>query len=1305
MVNNSTTLHKNNNSYYLTENIKCSVHTDSSYDSSIKSYVSSKYTDTNKKNIIHNKRVNLNIKSKIDNKQALAVKKVGKIFRLMWKSDNKFYISEYDEDGNEIKNIGEELDIHELRMQEKIFNKQFLPNIIPAKLTKDIYGKYSVQYNGDVINLVTRSNVNDLKCLEAIKINKKFRIIWKKDDKFYFNEYDQNGNEIKMIDKEMGPKLLKKHKTLFKLDLNGNNVTETTTTKNEEKITEFTTMKKQEQIEENISKNAKKISKIKKNTGKLVSKFSSLESGMKRSISDSLISSCIYVSGSINKEYNGRYVKQDTLKNGYVFYMKGYRTKTRRYIYSIISSSHNNSRIWVFTKKLKLNEYDGYFVTGNGSTPVESFKLLSDIFFKKHKKDDFIKSSNCLVEHKTLQDDIEKSIRLASLNDLEIDELKISTGGGGATSLDELSDVSVSLNKITFGDTNTTAILPASNNGADLGSSSYQFKNLYIDSVAYLDAIGFGDTAMTLPTADGGENQVLKTDGSGTLSWDTVTAESGGDVTAASNFVADNRIIRSNGTGKGVQHTGITIDDSNNVSGMGTLGCGAITVQTGIVPDAQDEAYLGTSSLQFSDLFLADAAVISFGDTNEIKLTHIRDQGLTLKHEAGGNVKPIVLTLATGETDISTNDVIGRLNFQAPNEGTGGDANKVCAGIEAVSEGNFANDNNATKLSFKTAASDDATEKMSLSSGGNLNVSGTVGCGAITSTHSANATTLSVTNNTITTGSLVNITSSSISTGDALKIDLTQGTLSGGKYINCYDDTGSISVFTVGEDGVTTITSSETSASDAGAKLILRCNDGGTMPDGHRLGVIEFHGAVNDSNTVGSGPYIEAIATGTWSSSVQDSSLKFYTASGTSQPEVLELDKDKLATFSGNVKISGTTPKLTIGDAGAEDTMLVFDGNAQDFRIGLDDGTDKLEIGVGSSHGTTTAITIDSSQVITCIGNLDASAGLDVTGSITCSVDLNIEGNIDMATGQKITWVNDNTYISGTDTGITIETDDTLTLNADTSVTMDAPSVVFTSSTTDKPLFEIVNETNDSTGPHLRLANKRGFNSGANSDVAGTIDFFTNDAGGNNQAFGEIKVEATAVAGGSEQGTMTIGVACTDDGGIDTILTISGGANAAGSTTNVSGSILHRKKITTITGTSNTDSSGTASGTTYIFNNTGDITFTLPDSGSGTMIGVYYNFIIGETPSGGVLHKVICTDTTNEVIYGAVTMVESGVPDAISIYSTGSSTSVISSNGTTTGIQGSRYTLTCIGTDKWQLSDATIIFNAGADPATPFSDP
>ena len=50
-------------------------------------------------------------------------------------------------------------------------------------------------------------------------------------------------------------------------------------------------------------------------------------------------------------------------------------------------------------------------------------------------------------------------------------------------------------------------------------------------------------------------------------------------------------------------------------------------------------------------------------------------------------------------------------------------------------------------------------------------------------------------------------------------------------------------------------------------------------------------------------------------------------------------------TAEGDAYIYGATPSLTVGDAGAEDTKIVWDGNAIDFYIGLDDSADKLKIG------------------------------------------------------------------------------------------------------------------------------------------------------------------------------------------------------------------------------------------------------------------------------------------------------------------------------------------------------------------------
>tara|TARA_R100000322_G_scaffold89489_2_gene55646 strand:- start:635 stop:3406 length:2772 start_codon:yes stop_codon:yes gene_type:complete len=97
---------------------------------------------------------------------------------------------------------------------------------------------------------------------------------------------------------------------------------------------------------------------------------------------------------------------------------------------------------------------------------------------------------------------------------------------------------------------------------------------------------------------------------------------------------------------------------------------------------------------------------------------------------------------------------------------------------------------------------------------------------------------------------------------------------------------------------------------------------------------------------------------------------------GSGMQLAMSIDDTQLTTFSGDIVVAGTNPKLTIGDAGAEDTMLVFDGNAQDYRIGLDDGTDTLEIGVGTAHGTTPALTVDSSQ------NIDVFKAINLDSAI-----------------------------------------------------------------------------------------------------------------------------------------------------------------------------------------------------------------------------------------------------------------------------------------------------------------------------------
>ena len=113
---------------------------------------------------------------------------------------------------------------------------------------------------------------------------------------------------------------------------------------------------------------------------------------------------------------------------------------------------------------------------------------------------------------------------------------------------------------------------------------------------------------------------------------------------------------------------------------------------------------------------------------------------------------------------------------------------------------------------------------------------------------------------------------------------------------------------------------------------------------------------------------------------IDDSADDFIIGTGTtmgSNPAITVDGGGTLATtFYGNVLIAGGTPKLTIGDADQEDTTIVFDGNAVDFHVALDDTADDLVIGTGSTVGSNTAITVDGS-----------------TRNVTIATDLTISGD------------------------------------------------------------------------------------------------------------------------------------------------------------------------------------------------------------------------------------------------------------------------------------------------------------------------
>ena len=214
-------------------------------------------------------------------------------------------------------------------------------------------------------------------------------------------------------------------------------------------------------------------------------------------------------------------------------------------------------------------------------------------------------------------------------------------------------------------------------------------------------------TALTV----GSSGQALVSDGTD-ISWGAAGASLSGST--------NNTVATVTGANALAGEANLTFDGS-------TLAVtGTITASTAVNPSANDAVPLGTTSLGYTDLFIADGGQIQLGNDQDIKITHVADTGLTFKNTNTGAAKPMVLNFQTAENDIAANDVLGKITFAAVNETTGTDANLISATIVAASEGDFSSSSNASRLEFHTASSETAdhlnNSRMSLNSSGYLGI-------------------------------------------------------------------------------------------------------------------------------------------------------------------------------------------------------------------------------------------------------------------------------------------------------------------------------------------------------------------------------------------------------------------------------------------------------------------------------------------------------------------------------------------------------------------------------------------------------
>ena len=128
--------------------------------------------------------------------------------------------------------------------------------------------------------------------------------------------------------------------------------------------------------------------------------------------------------------------------------------------------------------------------------------------------------------------------------------------------------------------------------------------------------INAGDEIITFPTERGNNNQVLKTDGSGVLSFGD---PSSGVTVAADTTDSDRTVVFANGN---------TLNDDHDTVGSSSFKYNPndkILTVNNIVPKTNAAGDIGSSTVAYNDLFLSNGGVIEFiqGTGNRVQLTHI----------------------------------------------------------------------------------------------------------------------------------------------------------------------------------------------------------------------------------------------------------------------------------------------------------------------------------------------------------------------------------------------------------------------------------------------------------------------------------------------------------------------------------------------------------------------------------------------------------------------------------------------------------------------------------------------------------
>jgi hypothetical protein len=390
------------------------------------------------------------------------------------------------------------------------------------------------------------------------------------------------------------------------------------------------------------------------------------------------------------------------------------------------------------------------------------------------------------------------------------------------------------------------AIVPVTDNDIDLGTSSLEFKDLYIDGTAYVDAINFNGTAISATAAelnimDGvtsttAELNIL--DGVTSTATEINIIDGNTSATSTTLADADRVVVNDNGTMVQVALTDFetyfegALDTLSNVTTVGALNSGSITSGFGNI-DNGSSTITTTGLITGGSLDIDDVVIngTTIGHTDDTDLITVADGIVTVAGEIS------VTTLDIGGTNV--NSTAAELNILDGVTSTAAELNILDGVTATAAELNIMDGVTATTTEINLMDGDTSASSTTLAAADRLivNDNGTMKQVALSDFETFFESALDTTSNITTVGALDSgsitsgfgnidtgsstITTTGLITGGSLDID---DVVINGTTIGHTDDTDLMTVangvLTVaGEVSMTTLDIGGTNVTSTAAEL------------------------------------------------------------------------------------------------------------------------------------------------------------------------------------------------------------------------------------------------------------------------------------------------------------------------------------------------------------------------------------------------------------------------------------------------------------------------------------------------------